>query len=147
MILLNLLEVSLTCTCMMNWFYSLSRSCTPDSLSCKHPVGQSSFTEKVLMITSNKRIILQINGASFQLHCQIAILIMTMKTPEHFAWNDLNGWYELKRFENETERFGDGKKRFKNKMKRFGNRMKCFENGTLLRFTSTVQSLLFNCLH
>ena len=47
---------------------------------------------------------------SFRLHCQFAILIMTMKTPEYFRtlWterfsrNDLNGLYGTKRFENGT---------------------------------------------
>mgnify|MGYP003692260557 CR=1 FL=1 len=55
---------------------------------------------------------------SFRLHCQFAILIMTMKTPENFRtlWterisrNDLNGLYGTKRFENETERFGDAER-------------------------------------
>ena len=99
-----------------------------------YPVGQSSFTEKVL-IYEIKKIILEINGCmSFRLHCQFAILIMTMKTPEYFRtlWterfsrNDLNGLYGTKRFENETERFGDGPKRFENDTNRFGNGTKRF---------------------
>ena len=72
---------------------------------------------------------------SFRLHCQFAILIMTMKTPEdfrtlwteRFARNDLNGLYRTKRYENETEGFGDGTKRF--------------ENGTLLRCSSALQGV------
>ena len=75
---------------------------------------------------------------SYRLHCQFAILIMTMKTPEdfptlrteRFARNDLNGLYGTKLFENETERFGDETKRFENETKPFGNGMKHFENGT-----------------
>ena len=65
---------------------------------------------------------------SFRLHCQFAILIMTMKTPADFRtlWtercsrNDLNGFYGTKRFENETERF---------------------HNGTLLRCSSALQGI------
>ena len=114
-----------------------------------YPVGQSSFTEKVLIYEIKKNI-LEINGCmSFRLLCQFAILIMTMKTPEYFRtlWterfsrNDLNGLYGTKRFENETERFGDGTKRFENETKRFGNGTKRFENGTLLRCSSTPQGL------
>ena len=86
---------------------------------------------------------------SFRIHCQFAILIVTMKTPEYFRtlWterfsrNDLNGLYGTKRFENETERFVDGTKRFENETKRFGNGTKRFENGTLLRCSSALQGL------
>ena len=90
----------------------------------RYPVGQSCFTEKVMTC---ERIILQINGMSIRLHCQFAILIMTMKTPEdfrtlwteRFARNDLNALDETKRLENETERFGDGTKRFENENETF----------------------------
>ena len=82
----------------------------------RYPVGQSCFTEKVMKC---ERIILQINGMSFPLHCQFASLIMTMKTPEdfrtvwteRFARNELNALDGTKRFENETESFGDWTKR------------------------------------
>ena len=72
-----------------------------------YPVGQSSFTEKVLIYEIKKN----------------------------------NGMYGTKRFENETERFGDGTKRFENETKRFGNGTKRFENGTLLRCSSALQGL------
>ena len=86
---------------------------------------------------------------SFRLHCQFAILIMTMKTPEDFRtlWterfkrNDLNAMYGTKCFENETACFGDGTKRFENETKRFDNGTKRFENGTLLRCSSALQGL------
>ena len=72
-----------------------------------------------------------------------------MKTPEDFRtlWterfgrNDLNALYGTKRFENETERFGDGTKRFENETKRFGYGTKRFENGKLLRCSSALQGL------
>ena len=92
MILLKLLEVSLTHTgtCMMNGFYILSWSWTPDALSCKRSSNSKlscrskQFHKKVLMIIWNKRIILQINEVSFRFHCLFAILIVTTKTPEDF---------------------------------------------------------------
>ena len=62
-----------------------------------------------------------------------------MKTPEDLRtllmepWNNLNGLYRTKRFENETERFRDGTKRFENETKHFGNATK--------RCSSMVQGL------
>ena len=79
---------------------------------------------------------------SIRLHSQFAIFKMTMQIPEdfrmlwteHFERNDLNALYGTKRFENETECFGDGTKRFEKETKRF-------ENGTLLMCSSAVQGL------
>ena len=74
---------------------------------------------------------------------------MTLKTPEdfrtlwteRFARNDLNGLYGTKRFENETEHFGDGTKPFDNETKCFEIETKRFENRTLLKCSSALQGL------
>ena len=124
---------------------------TPDSLSWKRSSNSKlSCKSKQFYTTSleilNKLIILQINCWAFDF---IVNLIMTMKIPEDFralwtecfARNDLNALDGPKRFENETERFGDGTNRFEIETKRFGNGTKHFKNGRLLRCSSALQGL------
>ena len=159
---LKLCEVSPTCTGTW-YFYILSRSWMSHDLFCKHSSNSKLTCSSMRFHKKSpdvhvcyKRIILQINGVSFWLHCRFPILIMTMKTlkdfqtlwTEHFAWNDLNSLYGTKCFENETdcfvnetEHFLVGMKHFENKTKRFGNRTKCFKNGTLLRCSITLKNL------
>ena len=114
---LKLCEVSPTCTGTW-YFYILSRSWMSHDLFCKHSSNSKLTCSSMRFHKKSpdvhvcyKRIILQMNGVSFWLHCRFPILIMTMKTPEdfqtlwteHFAWNDLNSLYGTKCFENETD--------------------------------------------